>query len=212
MKHAVKKWGLFICCLAVVGLQIPGRLQWAAAAFGLVVAAMVIWDRGGLRQLAAFRFWTIAVVITLLASVLLARPTGRFGPVPYSISGLRAATRLLFRAAALFGVAVVASRHLSHRRVARIFGHLGMRRLGGALGLAVNITPVLAEEAREARTVLKLRRGGLGPGRLARLELLIVTLLVRAARLAREAAFLEELQTDGPQKRRSVSTGGEGVP
>jgi hypothetical protein len=72
--------------------------------------------------------------------------------------------------------------------------------------LAINVTPILVEEAREARGLLKLRRGGRGAGHLRRMEMLIVTLLVRAAQLARQAAFLDSLSAN--RDGRSVLDGG----
>jgi hypothetical protein len=169
----------------------------AAAALAVVLVVIGVFDPAAYKRIASWKFWVAAAAVALLAGTLLSRPTGRIGPVPYSLAGLSAATLLLLRAATLFSVAVVTSRHLSHRTVARLASRLRARRLGGALGLAMNVTPILVDEAREARGLLKLRRGGRGAGRLRRVEMLVVTLLVRGARLARRAAFLETLANEG---------------
>jgi hypothetical protein len=182
---------LAVCSLLAVGLQFPGRLDLAAAALLLMLLAILRWDRPALRRLGNWRFWLVVCLFALAAGTLLARPTGHLGPVPYSLKGLEAAAILICRAATLYSVVVVWSRHLSHRSVARSAGRF--RRLGTAFGLALNMVPVLADDAREAHGALRLRRQQGSPGRFRRLGLISVTLLVRACHLAEEAALDEAL-------------------
>jgi hypothetical protein len=185
-----RRQALGLVSLAAVALQFPGWLPLAAAALGLQLGAITLWDRAALRRLGSWRFWALAASVAILTGLLLAKPTGHVGPFPYSLAGLRAATLMLCRAAALFGVAVVASRHLTADHVIRGARRVGLPRLGMALGMALEALPRLVAAARDESGTLRSSDEVGGIGRLLRLEMLGTNLLLRAAALA------DELTTD----------------
>lgn len=204
----MERWGLWGACATGVGLQAVGEAPWAAAALVTLLGALAMWEPGAFRRLNAPRFWSIAALLALSLGAFAAPADSHVAGVPFSQRGLAAGFVLLCRAGTLFAVAVVVSRHFSYQRVTRLTRKIGLPRLGAALGLAVNATPLLADTARETAGILKLRvRGAWSFPR--RLERLVVGLLLRAEGLARETAWQQDLILRAPTVPRKEADGGE---
>ncbi len=169
---AVLLWALVLVAL------LPGRK------LVLVLGAIVIFGclngGAGLRALASPRFWLLLASIVAVTALILGERDLGWGPVRLSREGLAMGWGMAVRAAALvlaFNVTVGA---LSVSQVMRIFEALHVRGLGFALGVALNLGPVLRDVVEAAYHTIRLRGGIRRPWQSARLFL--VTLIANALR------------------------------
>ncbi len=168
---------VLLWALALVAL-LPDR------ELALVLAAVALfgWANGGagLHVLASARFWLLLVSIVAVSALVLGQPDLAWGMVRASRQGLGLGFGMAVRAAALvlaFNVTVGA---LSVSEVMRVFAALRLRGLGFALGVALNLWPVLGDTVEAAYHTIRLRGGARRPWRSARLFL--VTLVANAVR------------------------------
>jgi len=130
--------------------------------------------QGGLQVLASRRLWLFLLSTLAVAPFILGEPDVRWGLLRLSRDGLETGFWMALRAATLmlaFGVSVAA---LSVAQVMRLFEGLGIRGLGFALGVALNLGPTLRETVEAAYHTLRLRGGLRRPIQTARLFLITV--------------------------------------
>jgi len=182
---------LFTVVLALV--TTGGRLLVAA---GVAFAVMALWQGAGLKALANRRLGAMLLVLVASAAwITVARrapdsPAGLW-QVPAEL-GLRA----LLLASAMLGF----SRALSISDVSGLLERAGLREVGFAAGVAVNMLPLVAETASDAYQALRLR-GGFRRRRLRAVRLLLVTVIANSLAYADDISGAAEARAYRPHDR-----------
>ena len=163
--------GFLVWALLLVALLPDRQLALLLAA---VLAFGWLDRRAGLHVLASHRFWLFVLSILAFSPFVLGKADVRWGVLGLSRIGLETGFWMALRAATLmlaFSVSVAA---LSVAQTIHLFDRLGLRGLGFALGVALNVGPVLRETVEAAYHTLRLRGGLRRPVHTARLFLITI--------------------------------------
>jgi energy-coupling factor transporter transmembrane protein EcfT len=157
--------------LLLVALLPDGRL-------GLLLMTVVAFgwfnQKAGLRVLVKRRFWLFILSTLVVATLILGETDVRWGVVRLSLEGLTLGAWMALRAATLMLAFGVSLGSLSVAQMISLFNGLGLRGLGFALGVALNLGPVLNESVEATYHTMRLRGGLRRPLRNARLFLITV--------------------------------------
>ena len=140
----------------------------------LVVAFGGLAGRGALRVLASRRFWLFILSTLAIAPFILGEADLRWGMLGISCAGLETGAWMAARAATLMLAFSASLGALSVAQMMGLFERLGLRGLGFALGVALNLGPVLRDTVEAAYHTLRLRGGFRRPLQTARLFLVTV--------------------------------------
>jgi energy-coupling factor transporter transmembrane protein EcfT len=158
--------------LLLVALLPDGRLGLLLA---LVVAFSWLGGGAGLRQvLASRRFWLFLLSTLAIAPFILGEADVRWGLLRLSRTGLETGLWMALRAATLMLAFSASLGALSVSQMIHLFDGLGLRGLGFALGVALNLGPVLRDTVEAAYHTLRLRGGLRRPVQAARLFLVTI--------------------------------------
>jgi len=149
---------------------------WRLAGLALVELAFgLAWSREGLHILRRPRFWTFVLSAAALGPFLVGEPDVLWGPFHLSREGLAAGLEMAGRAFTLmlaFGLGIT---ELSLSNVTALFDRLGLRGLGFAVALAMNLLSTLREMATVTWQTIRLRGGMRRP--LVSLRLFLITVI-----------------------------------
>ena len=164
-------WSLLLVAL------LPNDRLWTL----LIVILAFGWLTGGAGWRALTRrFWVFMLPTVALAPLILGEPDVHWGGLSLSRSGLETGLWMAVRALTLtlaFGVSLEA---LSVVQMMRLFDALRLRGFGFALGVAMNLAPVLRATIEAAYHTLRLRGGFRRPVR--SLRLFLITVIANALR------------------------------
>jgi len=188
-------WAVLATALAsdwwLVGLAL------AELTFGLV------WSRSALRLLLRPRFWTFILTAVALGPFLLGQPDVALGPFHLSREGLVAGLGMAGRAFTLTLAFSLGMSALSLSDVVAVFDRLGLRGLGFALALAMNLLETLREMAMVTLQTLWLRGGMRRP--LAALRLFLVTTVANTLRYGDEVVNAAAVRAFDPNAGQTAS-------
>lgn len=166
-----------------------------------VLGVGVVLGGDALRILTRGRFWITLVSIVAISALLLGQRDVQWGFVRLSREGFQIGVWMGARAVALMLAFAISLGALSVTEVVRIFEAVNLRGLGFALGVALNLGPVLRDAVEAAYHTIRLRGGFRRPVRAMRLFL--VTVIANALRYgddvvksASARAFDLETKTD----------------
>ena len=120
-----------------------------------------------------------------------------WGPVSYSAAGLAAAGQITLRFIVILLAVEGLTRSVEIAELAALFERMGLRGLGFALGVALNMLPALQRSALNAWQALQMR-GGWRRQRMRTAGLLLITILTGALRRAEETAVAAEARAFSP--------------
>jgi hypothetical protein len=140
----------------------------------LVVAFGGLAGKGTLRVLASRRFWLFILSTLAIAPFILGEADLRWGVLGISRAGLETGAWMAARAATLMLAFSASLGALSVAQMMGLFERLRLRGLGFALGVALNLGPVLRDTVEAAYHTLRLRGGLRRPIQAARLFLVTV--------------------------------------
>ncbi len=189
-KIAPSPLGLLVCfgfSLATAMLTSGWHL---AAAFAVTMGWAVIGTRGGLEALGSKRLWLLLAVLLVWSWLVL--PTEE---------GLALGLQMLLRAVTIVVAVGALAAAVSIGELANLLEHAGLKGVGFALGVAVNMLPTVQETARNAYHALRLR-GGFRRRRLAVLRLLLITVVVNTLRHADDIVSAAEARAFSPETSR----------
>ena len=163
--------------LSLVAL-LPDNRLWLL----LIVVLAFGWlnERTGWRVLTRRRFWLFILSIVALAPFVLGEPDVRWGVLPLSRAGLEAGLWMALRAMTLMLAFSLSLGGLSVTQMTHLFDALRLRGLGFALGVALNLGPILRDTMEAAYHTLRLRGGARRP--VQSLRLFLVTVIANALR------------------------------
>ena len=186
-----------IWALTLVALLPSRQLVWLLAA---VVAYGFLAGRRGLAPLVKQRFWILVLSIVVLSSVLLGDPDLTLGPITLSRSGLELGAWMALRATCLTLGFSVSLGSMPPSDVVDLFEGMGLKGLGFALGVALNLLSVLREVIETTYHTLRLR-GGLRRPWMA-LRLFLVTVISNALRYGDDVVVAASARGFDPATRR----------
>jgi len=174
-------WGYLVFLLwtlLLVGLLPDQRV---ALLLGSVLLFALLTGSDGLRPLRRLRFWTLILSALALGPLVLGEKDLAWGWLHLSRTGFWMGLWMALRALCLTVAFSVALSALSVSEMARLFETVGLRGLGFALGVALNLLPTLQENATAAYHTLRLR-GGFRRRPWQALKLFLVTVIANALR------------------------------
>jgi energy-coupling factor transporter transmembrane protein EcfT len=177
----LSSWGYLVFLLwtlLLVGLLPDQRV---ALLLGSVLLFALLTGGDGLRSLRRRHFWTLILSALALGPLVLGEKDLAWGGLRLSRVGFWMGLWMALRALCLtvaFGVALGA---LSVSEIARLFETVGLKGLGFALGVALNLLPTLRETSEAAYHTLRLR-GGFRHRPWQALKLFLVTVISNALR------------------------------
>ena len=165
-------WSLLLVAL------LPDNRLWLL----LIVVLAFGWlnERAGWRVLTHHRFWLFILSTLALAPFILGEADVHWGGLRLSRAGLEAGLWMAVRAVTLILAFSVSLEVLSVTQMVHLFDALGLRGLGFALGVALNLGPVLRATMEAAYHTLRLRGGFCRP--VQSLRLFLVTVIANALR------------------------------
>ncbi len=140
----------------------------------------MLWSRAGLRLLRRPRFWIFILSAVALGPFLIGEPDGMLGPWAVSRMGLVAGLEMGARAAGLTLAFSLGLAALSLSDVTGLFDRLGLRGLGFAAALALNLLGTLQEMASVTWQTIRLRGGMRRP--VTALRLFLITTVANTLR------------------------------
>ncbi len=173
-------WGylLFTGWAALTAILVKGEWLPGLALFELAFG--LAWSRQGLRMLLRPRFWAFVLTAVVVGPLLIGEPDVWLGPFPLSREGLTAGWEMAGRAFGLtlaFGLGIGS---LSLSDLVLLFDRLGLRGLGFATALAMNLLGALEEMAGVTWQTIWLRGGARRPP--AALKHFLVTTIANTLR------------------------------
>jgi energy-coupling factor transporter transmembrane protein EcfT len=149
-------------------------------AFGLV------WSRSGMRLLGSPRFWMLILVAIAIGPFLIGEPDVALGGLHLSREGLTTGLEMAGRALTLALAFNLGAGALSLSNIVAVFDRLGLRGLGFATALAINLLGTLQEMATVTLQTIRLRGGLRRP--LTALRLFLITTVANTLRYRDEIA------------------------
>lgn len=175
-------WGYLVFLfwtLLLVGLLPDQRV--ALLLFSVLLFALLT-GSDGLRPLCRLRFWTLIISALALGPLMLGeKDLLVWGWLRLSRDGFWMGLWMALRALCLTVAFSVALNALSVSEMARLFETMGLKGLGFALGVALNLLPTLRENATAAYHTLRLR-GGFRRRPWQALKLFFITVIANALR------------------------------
>lgn len=173
-------WGFLLFTLWGVVMAITAQGWWLVALAGLQLVFGMAWSREGLLLLRRPRFW-LFIGTALALSPFLARAPGATGKsLVFDRTGLSMGLEMAGRALALTLAFSLGLSALSLSDLMALFDRAGLRGLGFALGVAMNLLMTLREMATVTFETIRLR-GGLRRPVMA-VRLFLVTLVTNTLR------------------------------
>ncbi len=159
-------------------------------AFILVLGLALIFSRAALEPLKSKRLWLLFAVL-FLSSLLLMDPDNLVWGITLSAQVFSNGLQMILRAGAIVIAVASFSSSVSIGELAALFEQAGMKGLGFALGVAVNMLPLVQETATTAFQALRMR-GGFRKRRIQALRLLLITTVVASLRHAEDIVCAAE--------------------
>jgi energy-coupling factor transporter transmembrane protein EcfT len=189
-----------LACLAAVLLAAVAGDGWRAAfALALALGLSAAFHPRALGPMRAYA--ALMVVLLLVPAALMGGPPFRAaGPVRLSVPGLRLGAEMAARALSILVAAAGFAATVPVVAVASLLDRVGLRGLGFALGVAVNMLPVLQASAATTWQAFR-QRGGLRRRPLRSVRLLLATVVSETLRRADEVVAAAHARGFGTARR-----------
>ena len=177
---------------------------WWLAGLALVeVTFSLAWGRGGLRLFRRPRFWAFILTAVALGPFLVGEPDVTLGPLRLSREGFTAGLEMAGRAFALTLAFSLGIASLSLSDVVAVFDRLGLRGLGFATALAMNLLGTLREMATVTLQTIWLRGGMRRPW--TALRLFLITTVANTLRYGDEVVSAAAVRAFDPNRGQPAS-------
>lgn len=201
------RFPLAACALLGLAFALPRSLLPIAP---VIAVGMLTWlDRRLLRDLRRPGLWLLLAVLMVLPPLAIAPRDATLWRVPYNAPLLWEGLAMVCRGSTVTVALLLLGRGVSPASIQRAFARLGLRQVGLAVAVALDLLPVTRRAF--LRTTLALRlRGGLGRRLPYNLGRLVVAVLVQTVRLSEHVA--EALLLRRAHRRRPLRSAiGEGA-
>jgi energy-coupling factor transporter transmembrane protein EcfT len=191
-------WGYLLFTGWATLMSVLARGWWLAGLTLMELAFGLICSHRGLRLFRRPQFWILILAAAALGPFLIGEPDVTAGPLHLSREGFTVGLEMAGRALALalaFNLGIGA---LSLSDTAAVFDRLGLRGLGFAIALAMNLLKTLQEMAAVTLQTIRLR-GGMRRPRTA-LRLFLVTTLANTLRYRDDIVDAAAVRAFDPHK------------
>jgi energy-coupling factor transporter transmembrane protein EcfT len=151
--------GRFACLAAVVLAAVGGQGLRAGWALGLALALALACHRSAFRALRAAYAWIMLALLLVPALLFGGDPAYGLGPLRVSLPGLALGAEMSARALAILLAAAGFAATVPVVAVAGLLDRFGLPGLGFALGIAVNMLPVVQETTATTWQAFRQRGG-----------------------------------------------------
>lgn len=191
-------WGYLLFTLWATLAAVLVKGEWLAGLALAELAFGLACSRRGLRLLARPRFWLFLLMAVALGPFLIGEPDVALGPLSLSRAGFAIGLEMAGRAGALMLAFSLGASSLSLSDIVALFDRLGLRGLGFATALALNLVGTLHEMAAVTWQTIRLRGGLRRPW--PALRLFLVTAVANTLRYGDEvvnAAMVRAFDPNG---------------
>jgi energy-coupling factor transporter transmembrane protein EcfT len=191
-------WGylLFTAWAALMAVLVKGG--WLAGLALIEVGFGLLYSRRGLQLLRRPRFWILVMAAVVSGSFLVGESDTTLGPLHLSQEGFAAGLEMAGRAFTLALAFNLGSGALSLSDIVTVFGRLGLRGLGFAIALAMNLLTTLQEMATVTLQTIRLRGGMRRPW--MALQLFLVTTVANTLRYRDDIVNAAAVRAFDPNK------------
>ncbi|HSM57012.1 MAG TPA: energy-coupling factor transporter transmembrane component T [Candidatus Sulfomarinibacteraceae bacterium] len=190
---------LFVWSLALVFVTPLPRL-WIAGLLALL-AAVLLYPQS-LRRLLQPRWLLLLGLMSVPSLFLPGRPLLALGPLTLTAEGVQGAWQMLLRATVILAAVDGFTASVSVSEMAGLFERAGLRGLGFATGVALNLLPILRDSIAITWHSLRMR-GGFRRHRLRATRYFLVTVVAGAVQRAEEIALAAEARAYSPDGGRA---------
>jgi len=171
-----------LCVLMLAMLASDWRVMWIC---GLSVLLAFVFYRAGLDVLRHPWLWVLVVFLVVPSALLDDHIDGSWFGVPLSQQGFFTGIQMALRATAIAITVTGFAASVSIGELASVLERIGLKGLGFALGVAVNMLPLVQETATTTYHALQMR-GGFRVARRQSVRLLLITIVVNCLRHAED--------------------------
>lgn len=193
-------WGYLSLTLWGTGMALMLHGWRLAVLAAFEVAFGLAWSRKALGMLRRVRFWIFLGTAVALGPWLLKARTGSTASLQLSWTGLSLGLEMAGRALTLMLAFGLGLSSLSLSDLLAVFESLGLRGLGFALGIAMNLLDTLREMARVTFETIRLRGGMRRPR--AAIRLFLITLVSNTLRYGDEIVNAAAVRAFDPAAKR----------
>lgn len=190
---------LFVWSLALIFVTPLPRL-WIAGLLALLVAALLYPQ--SLRRLLQPRWLLLLGLMSVPSLFLPGRPLLVLGPLTLTAEGVQSAWQMLLRATVILAAVDGFTASVSVSEMAGLFERAGLRGLGFATGVALNLLPILRHSIAVTWHSLRMR-GGFRRHQLRAARYFLVTVVAGAVQRAEEIALAAEARAYSPDSGRA---------
>ena len=195
----VSRVAFLVWAVALTALLPDGQL---VPLLAIVVTFGFLEGRGGLSPLVKARFWIVMLSVVALSSLVLGDRDMTLGPLALSRGGLETGLWMAVRAICLTLAFSVSLGSMPASEMVGLFESMGLKGLGFALGVALNLLSVLSEIIEITYHTVRLR-GGLRRPWVA-LRLFLVTVISNALRYGDDVVVAASARGFDPATRREA--------
>ena len=192
---------MFTAWAATMAFLVEG--WWIAGLGAVELGVGLTWNREGLHLLRRPRFWVFVLTAVALGPFLPGESNVALGPLSISREGFVMGLEMAGRALDLTLAIGLGAASLSLSDVVGIFDHLGLRGLGFAVAVAMNLLVTLREMATAALQTIWLRGGARRPWKA--LQLFLVTTIANTLRYGDEVVNAAAVRAFDPHARRGAT-------
>ena len=193
-------WGYLLFTLWATPAAVLIKGEWLVGLVLAEVAFGLACNRRGLRLLTRPRFWLFLLMAVALGPFLIGEPDAALGPLRLSRTGFATGLEMAGRTGALMLAFSLGAASLSLSDVIALFDRLGLRGLGFATALALNLVGTLHEMAAVTWQTIRLRGGLRRPW--TALRLFLITTVANTLRYGDEVVNAAMVRAFDPQNGR----------
>ncbi|MFL7795063.1 MAG: energy-coupling factor transporter transmembrane component T [Anaerolineae bacterium] len=195
-------WGYLLFTAWATLMAVLSEGHWLVSLALAEAFFSLVWNRSGLRLLHHPRFWILILTTAALGPFLIGRPDVGLGPLRFSREGFTAGLEMAARFFTLALAFNLGAGSLSLSDIVAVFDRLGLRGLGFATALAMNLLGTLQEMATVTLQTIQLRGGLRRPW--TSLQLFLVTTVANTLHYRDEIVNAASVRAFDPSKGPSI--------
>lgn len=189
----------YVVCLILSLLLAATAQGWrSGVACAVIVALAAVFCPAGLAALRSSRLWLFLVLMMAPAAIFLGGEAQPVVGLRFSAPGLAAGAVMAVRAVSIMVAVSSFAASVSVSDLSQLFERIGLRGIGFALGVAVNMLPTIQSTLVTSYQSLRLRGGFRRP--VLGLRLLLVTVAANSLRHADDIIGSAEARAFSPER------------
>ncbi len=200
MVGALSLWGYLLFFLWAIALAILAQGSRVIPVLASTLIFSLLFCEGAFRQTRRWRFWLLVASALLISPLAVGeRDTSLLG-IWISREGFWTGVWMALRAMTIALAANAFASLVSVAEMAQLLEKVGLKGLGFAIGVALNMLPTIQETAGNTFNAMKLR-GGFRRHRFKALKMFFVSIIVNSLRHADQVVDAAEIRAFSVEKR-----------